>query len=328
MKGQKGNFTIILLLSCVVFLTLAGVIFFLSTNKNENTQQSAVDPKTFFEEYKARVEAALNDSHAFQVSIERNANQFGCLYTVSGACKGQGGNFLLFEKKDNKETPLSQIVRATGLNAEGALCNGFPSHDCPIRAEAEWQPVCGGAVCEATKSMNVKVSLRFDTGETTQTPLTWNKTAFLTPDIALTASVQCAREGGVFDGGRCLTGAEAQRLPASNPTSSRVQQTTNPASNQVQGQEQNVYQCPDRIVVQGIEQVPYIDASGKARIESPASNGCPNAYDVFTFQCSPTNSQEYPNEGQWVQTEAVLAPACDERGIPYDTSQAPIEVRN
>jgi len=321
MGKQRGSFALIMVFSCLGFLALGGLVYYISTTFSPSNQAQTKDPKEFFQSYKTRVENALQSQDAIQVSIDRNPNQFGCFYSNSGSCRGKGGSFLLFEIQNNGENALSHLIKNTGLSLEETSCNPFPSKECPFRIEAKWQPVCGGQACENTKSMKVFVSLRFDDG--VSAPMQWSTDKFLEPRIILSASASCARQGGIYNGNDCLTGSAVERIPASDPRDNGAhgnEDIRNERSRDQQEipQQAETFICPETIVVQGMETIPYIDAMGKARVEVPASNACPNAFDTFIFQCGPVNPQTYANEGQWVQTEAILAPACDDRGFPVD----------
>lgn len=316
MNRQRGSFSLILLFSCIGFLALGGFAYYFSHSTSEETQSPALalDAPRLFQEYRARIEQALNDPSAIQVTLNRNPNQFACLFSNTGSCQNMGGNFLLFEVKAAQEIPLSQIIRGSGLDLSSTLCSTFPSVNCPFQITAKWTPVCGGNACDNTKSMHVRVDLVLNDGQSSAQK--WNIERFIEPRISLTATASCARQGGVQRGDQCLSKDAAERVPASSPTdrvNARAGQETHIDPYSEQGQ--NAFTCPDRIMIQGQEEYAVIDSLGHARVEIPASNGCPNAVDAFIFKCSPVGQpdQTVSRDGQWVQIEAILAPVCEEQ---------------
>jgi hypothetical protein len=94
--------------------------------------------------------------------------------------------------------------------------------------------------------------------------------------------------------------------------------TPDPRSNDApQPVPQAIYECPNQIVVQGQYFPVQFLAADRGQVSVPAmSCQSPGYYDVFVFQCAAKNPPTFPNEGQWIQVEAVMAPACGQGGQP------------
>lgn len=58
-------------------------------------------------------------------------------------------------------------------------------------------------------------------------------------------------------------------------------------------------------------------AADRGQVSVPAmSCHLPGAIDVFVFQCAQRSPASFHGEGQWIQVEAAMAPACDANGNP------------
>jgi hypothetical protein len=324
LRNQKGNFVLITIFGLGVLLCLGGVYYAIS-DASDAGRKLASDPKLVMTDLQERVERALANPIAIDASVERNSNQFACLFSVSGACRGYGGVFLLYEGAASQ--PVSQLMRGSGVSFDGVGCSGFPSEACPFRVETLWEPVCGPGACENTKSIKVKARVTYNPGGAE--PFLWNKEAMFTPALRLSQGVVCERGGGIWAATECLTAEQAaQRRVASTLPKGALQneglrdaaeaydraRAENPTQQQTPAEELEAI-CPETIVVQGqFYTIEYL-APGRSQVHVPALNGCP-AEDTFVFQCTPKTPATFEGEGQWVQVEAVMAPNCDERGNP------------
>lgn len=321
--NHKGNIAI-LILFLVAGLALVGAGFYFFLPSGAKTAK-ARDPKDILAEYREQLIQAIRNPPAQQATLERNPNAFACLYTVQADCNGKGGLVQLFETANGAS--LTQMVQGEGLTLEGASCRNFPSKDCPVRVELQWKPVCAPGVCMNTKSMLLQPYVRIDTGEKDFSPLEWRASELVSPEIRLSPTVACERTGGVYSGGACLTKDQAERRIASSGKErvAPVEIRDNSAGPLALPREQQEvppgyrptprFQCPSTIVVQGQEFTVELLSEGDGQVHVPAVNGCP-AYDTFVFRCSGANPSLREGEGAWVQTQAVMAPPCDESGHP------------
>lgn len=323
-RNQKGNFVLIAVFGLGFLLCMGGVYYAMSDAADGN-RKLASDPKLVMADLQERVEKALTNPSAVDASVERNPNQFACLFSVSGACRGYGSVFLLYEGAASQ--PVSQLMRGSGVSFDGVGCNGFPSEACPFRVEAMWEPVCAPGACENTKSIKIKARVTYNPGG--GDPLLWNKEAMFTPVLRLSQGVVCERGGGIWASTECLTPEQAAQrriastLPKGTPPPAGLREAAeaydraraeNPTQPQVAAEELESI-CPETIVVQGqFYTIEYL-GPGRSQVHVPALNGCP-AEDTFVFQCTPKTPASFEGEGQWVQVEAVMAPNCDERGNP------------
>lgn len=325
-RDQKGNILLMLVFGIVVLACLGGFYYAMDSASNGN-RKLASDPKLVMQELQERVERAFANPTAIDASLERNPNQFACLFTVTAACRGYGGTFLLYETPQGQ--PVSQLIKTNGISFDGAGCTGYPSESCPFRVETSWTPACAPGACENTKSVNLHAVVSYNTGN--GDPLTWTKDALFTPALRLSQGVMCERGGGIWAGTECLTPDQAAQrkvasaLPRKLPPPSQGLNDARDAYNREQaengGQGQvgippaEEFICPDSMPIQG--QVYTLEQLGnsRAQVHVPALNNCP-AEDLFVFQCTAKNPASFEGEGQWVQVEAVMAPACDERGTP------------
>jgi hypothetical protein len=180
--------------------------------------------------------------------------------------------------------------------------------------EAKWEPVCAAGRCENTKSMNVMVKVTFNDG--TKAPLDWEKTGFFTPIVQLSQNVTCARGGGVWANTECLTPEQAAQRSLASANSPRAsardyeaaQADANANPVPVTPENPDQYVCPAQIVVQGSYYPVDFITAGRGQVRVPAMNGCP-AEDTFVFQCNRKEPATFEGEGQWIQTEAVMAGA-------------------
>lgn len=316
MGNQRGNLILVAVLGVAGFGCLIGAMLWWQGSRAP--AGSAQDPAQKFAEYQKRIEQALASQPAVRFTLERNSSQFSCLFSDKGNCQGQGGAFLLFENTDLKASSLSQIVAGNGLDAAGLGCRGYPSAECPYRIDAQWRPVCAPTGCDSTQSLRVYVRLVYNEGDA-RSKREWQTQSLQTPQINLTARAACARQGGAFDGSRCLRGGEA--VAANTDSLPGMSSPQRPEDNYQQGEEGR-YTCPDVVLVQGLNYVPEVDEYGKAEVRVPAVNGCP-APDRYFFSCVAKNGPSSEDralasegEGQWMQVDAQLAPNCDDAGNP------------
>lgn len=322
LRGQSG-FSAVMLLLLICVLGGAGYFFFGPRSASTSAELS---DRALFDQAVTSLERALTDPQSISASLDRNA-AFQCLFSATGSCTGQGGAFLFYESRQTSR-PLSQLARTEGIAPDGNVCRSYPSKACPLRVETTWEPVCGGANCEATRSFHVhaKVTLL---GEDGAAPLEWSRETMLSPEIQLSQAVQCARGGGTWSGTECRSGGEAERRIAS-PEDGRSRdeleseaalQAVRAAEEHQQGPAQ-AFECPNTIVVQGqYYPVQFLQAD-RAQVSVPAMS-CPQPghYDTFVFQCARKTPASFPTEGQWIQVEAVLDPPCGEGGQPVPGSQ-------
>lgn len=318
-RNQKGSFAIFLLLALGAFALVGGVYFFATKSSRPDTV--AARPEEMFDRLREEAEKALSSPEAVNASLPRNTNAFSCLYSARGDCTGRGGFFLLYESAEPSAQALSQLGNDSGITAEGTGCRGYPSTQCPLRVEAKWEPVCAAGRCEGTKSMNVKVKVTFNGGG--KAPLDWEKSEFFTPIVQLSQNVTCERGGGVWANTECLTPEQAAQRNLASARSPRVNgrdfeaAQADAAANAVPITPENPdqYVCPNQIVVQGIYYPVDFISAGRGQVKVPAMNGCP-AEDTFVFQCNRKEPSTFEGEGQWIQTEAVMAGADCQTPVP------------
>ena len=318
MRNQNGSFTLILCLALAFFGLVGGVYFFASDSKSEQEQQQA---RAIFDSSKARLEQAFLNPQTWTYSVARNPNAFGCLKSSNGNCQGQGGLFVTYDS----EGPLSQLNFASGLNAQGMGCQGFPSPECAVRIETKWEPVCSpNGPCDHTRSARIFARLILDDGKSS--PEEWTKESLVTPHVELSQAVVCERGGGVWALTECLTHDQAsQRQIASGGTggigaSAEGSAASNGpalAASYEEDAQPRAYLpdavCPPQQIIQGEWVNVEMLTPNRGQVRVPAMNGCP-AEDTFIFQCQPISNRD--REGQWVQIEAQMAPPCDANGNP------------
>ena len=317
MRNQAGSFGLLLLLGVGAMLLIGGAYFIFRTTFT--TEVKVADPRLTFEELKARVTHVMNAPAIVNASVDRNPNAFSCLFQSDGKCLNQGGLFLLYEDAKARSAALSQLMRGTGLTAEGLGCSNFPSAACPLRVEARWKPVCGGAHCENTRSFHLEASVVLQADAAAQ-PERWGQIKMYNPELKLSQAVTCERGGGVWAETRCMTPGEAATYRQVASGSAPVQGYASEGEGPVGVPEEELI-CPDHINIQGslytLERMsPDPAAAGgratglRGQVRVAAMNGCP-AYDTFTFQCQMKNPAQFAGEGQWIQVEAQMAPGCD-----------------
>jgi hypothetical protein len=317
-RGQSGNVLLILIFG--LFLACAGGAYFFwsggSSAKVGHNQKAAYD------EAVSRLEQAMADSKSLDNSLGRNSSSFSCLFTANADCKNQGGTFLLYPAGE-KGQPVSQMASDSGLTVEGAACKGYPSENCPVHVETTWQPVCAPNNCENTRSLRVTGKVTFH-GSAGETPLEWSRQETYNPVVQLSQAVTCERGGGVWYNTECLTPAQVSERQLASSDGRRGardgarHEAVQPAAalpTPAEAQVPQRFQCPDKIVVQ--DQVYPIQQISEDRAQvSVQAMSCPaeGVFDVFIFQCAAKSDPTFPGEGQWIQVEAVMAPACDASG--------------
>ena len=300
MASQKGSIAV----AVCALLLVALVAGFWFVARSTSEPEKAFDPKAVFLDYRDRAEQALGRQEAVDFSLEKNPNSFSCLYTSAAECSSGGGLFQLYESAHAGSQPLTQLSSDSGLDHLGMGCKGFPSEACPIRVEAKWAPVCGGARCEGTRSIKVKVRVAYQPpGAENEL---WEQEREFSPAIKLSQAVECERSGGIWTGSYCGT-SETERQIASGQmaiASGGVPPMDHalPPSDAV---------CSNQLEIQGVWHDLEHLGPGRAQARVAAMNGCPGE-DVFVFQCQPKPNDD--REGQWVQVEAMMVPACNE---PY-----------
>lgn len=319
-RGQTGNVTLFLILGLFLLGLGGGIYFIFSPGAVDETNRLAKDARAAYDEAVARLDKALNDPRSFDASLEHNAANFSCLFSGDGNCRNKGGTFLLFEA-GGANHPLSQLANDAGTDANGSPCRGFPSRECPLRVETVWEPVCAGTTCEATRSARVKAKVTLSPIYGGEAPLEWKRDALFSPQIQLSQAAQCARNGGEWAGTECLTPAQVAERRIASSGGGRAEpapaEAPPPPAEIPQPVAPPVYECPNQIVVQGQYYPVQFLAADRGQVTVQAMS-CPasGAVDVFVFQCSAKNPASFPNEGQWIQVEAVMAPACDSEGRP------------
>ncbi len=285
-----------------------GYYFFAVEN---NAEKKIVNPKELVQRYQSRIQAILGDHAALNASVSRNPNAFACLSSVTADCTSKAGLFVLYPSQN--ALAISQLPNNAGISEDGDACNTYPSKDCPLHIEASWEPVCKAGGCVDTKSFQMSVAVRYDANDHAPV-LDWKSDSVLvTPDVRLSAEVQCARSGGMLSGSSCVTGG-SDRAIASSDNPNVVVPAQQAPNGMTPGDERLV--CPQTIPVQGNNYPAQMSSPGKADVMIPAVNQCPNAVDTYNFMCRPNSSPTFENEGIWVQTGASLAPPCDENGHP------------
>lgn len=329
--GQSGNVILVLLLGLSLLGLIGGGIFLLSPSESDRGNRAAEEARVAYDEAVAALDRALNDPRNLQDSLGRNHSSFACLFQGDGACAGKGGAFLLYDVSQ-AQRPLSHLERTAGVDALGSPCKDFPSAACPLRVETVWEPVCGGARCENTKSIRVKAKVTLAPLADKSVPTEWSREAMFTPQIELSAAATCERGGGVWAQSECLTPTQAaeRRIAGSRnvrteavnanpepPRDDRVPEPVQPPQ----------FQCPNQIVVQGQYYQVQWTSHDRGQIVVPAmSCQVGNQQDVFVFQCGAKPGAErqpagFLSEGQWIQVEAVMAPPCDSTGRPVGDGQ-------
>jgi hypothetical protein len=314
LKNQTGNIFIIVAVILVLMGGVLAKVYFFSTN-DSNGINAYLSPEQQFEEYKQRVQQSLANAQVMDQIFEKNPNQFSCLYSDSGVCKGAGGVFILYDSQ--LKQALSQLPRDQGFDLEGKGCLSFPSKNCVFHIEAKWSPVCAGVDCTATKSANIMVSVTYDAGNGTA-PMQWSDAKLLTPAIQLSARAICARQGGYYNGQECLSSmSEDQRglaSSASGVSSEQNSELAQPMAPQAVEESQSLI-CPETIKVNGEEYVADSLGPARAQVSLPAANGCPAA-DMYVFTCNAKADPSFSGEGIWMQAEFQPAPPCDQNGRP------------
>jgi hypothetical protein len=331
LRRQSGNVTLLAIFALFALGLGGGLYYIFSPGAVDENAQRLKDAKAAYEEAVASLDKALADPANFNASLDHNTAAFGCLYSGDGNCRGQGGAFLLFEAA-NPRHALSHLANDSGYDRYGGPCKGFPSADCPLRVETVWEPVCAGAGCEGTKSARVRAKVTLSAVAGNEAPLEWTKEALFTPPIQLSQAAQCGRGGGTWTGSECLSpsqlaerriasppgGATPEPAPVNLPPDSTAQAVQETPPEPVQAP---VYECPNQVVVQGQYYAVQFLSADRGQVTTPAmSCPMPGATDVFVFQCTGKQPASFPNEGQWVQVEAVMAPACDQAGNPVGGS--------
>ncbi len=318
-RGQSGNVMLLLVIGLFMLGVVGGGLFLLSPTEIEQGNRQAEEARAAYDEAVASLERALNDPRNVQDSLERNHSSFECLFRSDGACAGKGGAFLLYDVSQ-AQRPLSHLARDAGVDSLGRPCKGYPSKACPLQVETLWEPVCAGARCENTRSIKVKAKITLAPLLENQVPLQWAKDGLFSPNIALSASASCERGGGIWANTECLTATQAaERQVASNRRVEAVNAT--PPENRDERppdpQAPPQYECPNQIVVQGQYYPVHWLAADRGQVSVPAMS-CPvqGQADIFVFQCAAKNPPSFPNEGQWIQVEAVMSPPCDQNGQP------------
>jgi|GEM_PF-6264159 len=320
-RGQSGNVILLLLLGLFVLGVVGGGIFLLSPSKVGMENRTAEEARAAYDEAVASLDRALKDPRNVQDSLERNHSSFDCLFRSDGDCRGKGGAFLLYDVSQMKR-PLSNLARDSGVDSLGRACKGFPSAACPLQVETVWEPVCSGPRCENTQSIKVKAKVTLAPILENQVPLEWTRESTFTPQIALSGAASCERGGGVWANTECLTATQAAERQIASSPKGKPDAITGPAPDAreerpADPQMPPQYECPNQIVVQGqYYPVQWLTAD-RGQVSVPAMS-CPAAglTDVFVFQCAAKNPATFPNEGQWIQVEAVMSPPCDEQGNP------------
>jgi hypothetical protein len=340
-RNENGNFSLFAVIG-LALLALAGGAYW-AFSPGRASGPTGHDPMATFEELKMRLQQTMNNQMAVSASVDRNPNSFSCLFQTSGNCQGRGGLFLLYEDGRPNAQALSQLIRGAGFSADGLGCTNFPSEACPIRVEASWKPVCGGSYCENTRSFQLHASVTLQTAPGAQ-PTRWDQERMFTPELKLSAAVNCERGGGAWTGTNCLSHSEAMaRGVASRPEGNADQHGyAEPALNGAPGVvPEDELICPDTINIQGqlytLERLPVGGSPEDAeqgrrvggirgQVRTPAMNGCPDS-DTFTFQCQQKVPAQFEGEGQWVQVEAQTAPNCHEDQIINEMGESTGYVR-
>jgi hypothetical protein len=324
-RAQAGNVVLLLIFGLFVLGLVGGGIFLLSPSEGDRGNRVAEEAKAAYDEAVAALDRALNDPRNMQDSVERNHSSFECLYRSNAECRGRGGAFLLYDASQEKR-PLSQLARDAGIDSLGRPCKGYPSHACPLRVETVWEPVCADARCESTNSVTVKAKVSLFPLIEGTLPMEWTRDAIFTPQLALSSTVSCERGGGIWANTECLTQAQAaERQLASTPrTDSARAATASPPPEQATEQAgvPSQYECPNQIVVYGqYFEVSWL-AADRGQVNVPSQTCPPGVFDLFVFQCAAKTPASFPNEGQWIQVEAVMAPPCDQYGNPVTNEGA------
>jgi hypothetical protein len=309
---QSGNGTLLVIFGLFA-LGLAGGIYCVFSTVGADPSATAKNSRAAYDAAVASLDKALQNPASVQASLDRNPS-FSCFFSNDGNCKSQGGAFLLFETATSAHS-LSQLANDAGVDELGMPCNGFPSKECPLRVETAWVPVCAGDRCESTHSLTVKAKVTLAPINPGEAPIEWTKDAMFTPQILLSRSTECARQAMEWTGSECLTPSQIAERRLASPTVARLEQAQPPIDQRdttVTTISPAVYECPQQIVVQGQYYPVQFIAADRGQITIP-SMSCPQPgmQDVFVFQCSVKNPAAFPNEGQWIQVEAVMAPACD-----------------
>lgn len=316
--GNKGNITILV---CITFsLLFLGAASYWLFSSNEKSAKNS-DPELIFNGIKNRISEAINRTQTLDLSMEKNPNSFNCMLEGKADCAGKGGTFLLYE--DSSSVALSQLANDGGLNWDGTVCRGFPSEHCPFRVESSWSPICKANTCEGTQNFHMKVAVFYNDGKTAS-PLVWKTEKLQTPNLKLSQAVACEREGHVWAQTECISPEQAtQRNIASKPSVVGPEGMDEQRLREEEAQMSSVAPvsepvCPDQIFLhEQYWNLERIDG-GRAQAYLPSANGCPNAQDLVTFQCSPKIPASFPGEGQWLQLQIVMAPQCDAGGNPID----------
>lgn len=317
LRGQSGNGTLLVIFGLFA-VGIAGGLYFVFGSAVGDGNQAAKDTRSAYDKAVAGLEKALENPGAVQASLDRNPS-FSCFFSGDGNCKNQGGTFLLFENAQSSH-PLSQLANDAGVDQFGVPCKGFPSKECPLRVETVWVPVCGTDRCESTRSLTVKAKVTLAPVNPGEIPIEWTKDAMFTPQIQLSKAAECARQAMEWTGNECLTPSQVAERRIASPGAARPDQSSpqapadgpDPRDAAVTTIAPAVYECPNQIVVQGQYYPVQFLAADRGQITVP-SLSCPQPgmQDVFVFQCSQKIPPSFPNEGQWIQVEAVMAPPCE-----------------
>lgn len=310
LRKQSGSVLLSAVLGMLVLGLAGGAYFLFFASPSAQQSTAASEAKAAFKDASAALEKALGDSRNIDLSISRNS-AFQCLFSGDGKCQGRGGAFLLFEL-GNPNHSLTQLAKDAGIDRFGAPCRGFPSADCPLRVEAVWEPVCNGPLCESTKSIRVKGKVSLAAFGDSDPAQNWDKEEMFTPQIQISAAVECERGGGVWAGSDCLTPAQlSERKIASDDRDypSHAPADTADITQTLPDPQQPIrYECPAEIIVQGTYYPVQMQDVNRGQVVA-ASIACPQSglTDLFTFDCTNKPDASYPGEGQWMQVGAEMA---------------------
>ncbi len=322
-KKDQGNIALFLCLGLAVLAIGSGFyLLFSSLGSSEKSK----DPKVTFEDLKREAEQAFANPVSVDASLERNSNSFACLYSGSADCTGKGGTFLFYPEANSQ--PISQLLVDGGLSRDGASCRGFPSEFCPFRVESTWTPVCKSNSCEDTKSFRIKIKVVYNTGPKNE--YEWQQEKLVSPTLHLSQAAACQREGKVWAETECISTEQAARrniasdavAPPSNVVAPegmdeaalrRQEQETGGAPKNLNPAD---LICPELINLEGRDWNVERIAPGRAQVRLAATNGCPGAEDLFTFECRGKFPAAFEREGQWTQVDVLQAPSCDGSGNP------------
>lgn len=326
--NQRGSVKIWLAITVVAGAAIWAVFRF--TGEDRSPASRNLGPEQVVENLRSQVLAAADSTAVVNFTVARNGAQFGCLYTADSQCRGQGGLFQLFEGTSPASPVLTQVVQGRGFTHDLRPCSDFPSLGCPLRAESRWEPICGNSSCDGVRNVKFLLTVTWFDGAAASHQTRDEK--IVTPRIELSASAQCAREGGVFDGAGCVKGGRERNVASverregsaagAEARSDRITMGSEADDGRGVDPRDFPYRCPEAVVVQGQDVAVEWLAPGKAKVRTPALNNCP-AWDEFLFSCVPMSPPTPDNLGQWVQTGSSMAPPCDEYGNPLSGGATP-----